>query len=73
MGFYDNGEGQHQKVVKISNNSAVIQSAKLKNNTEFYGQIHICDPNSDPDDDTDDTLFVWQVETNKSFSLAFKA
>lgn len=70
MGFYDNENGQHQKVVKISNNSAVIQNAKLKGNTEFYGQINICDPASNPDDNVGDTLFIWKVEANKSFSLA---
>ena len=70
MGFYDNEKGQHQKVVKISNNSASIQNAKLKGNTEFYGQINICDPTSDPEDDVDDALFIWKIEANKSFSLA---
>lgn len=70
MGFYDNEHGQNQKVVKIGNNSATIQSAKLKGNTEFYGQMNICDPNSNPEDDVIDTLFVWKVEKNKSLSLA---
>lgn len=70
MGFYDNEQGQHQRVVKISNNSATIQSAKLKGNTEFYGQINICNPSANPEDSTDDTLFVWKIEANKSLSLA---
>ena len=70
MGFYDNSENQKEKVVSISNNSAAIQSAKLKGNTEFYGQINICDPKSDPDDNVSDALFIWKVEQNGSFSLA---
>lgn len=69
MGFYDNSKSQNQKVVNISNNSATIQSAKLKGNTEFYGQINICDPKSNPDDNVDDTLFVWKIESNGSLSL----
>lgn len=70
MGFYDNQQGQHQRVVKISNNSAVIQSAKLKGATDFYGPMNICDPASDPEDAQVDTLFMWQIESNGSLSLA---
>lgn len=70
MGFYDNQKGQHQRVVKISNNSATIQNAKLKGNTEFYGQINICDPTSEPEDNVDDALFVLKIESNGSLSLA---
>lgn len=69
MGFYDNQQGQNQKVVKISNSSATIQNAKLKGDTDFYGPINICNPGSNPDDSTPDTLFVWQIEDNKSLSL----
>lgn len=58
------------EVVSISNSSATIQNAKLKGNTEFYGQINICDPESNPNDDVVDTLFIWKVEQNGSFSLA---
>ena len=70
MGFYDNSAGQDEKVVNISKSAATIQSAKLKGNTEFYGQINICDPKSDPTDNTVDTLFIWKVEQNGSLSLA---
>lgn len=70
MGFYDNSNEQHQKVVKISNNSALIKNAKFKGNTDFYGQINICDPSSDPEDNTEDALFIWKIEQNKSLSLA---
>lgn len=70
MGFYDNTENQNQKVVKLGNNSATIQEAKLKGNTAFYGQLNICDPDSNPDDNTEDVLFVWKVEHNGSLSLA---
>lgn len=70
MGFYDNSAGQNQKVVNISNNSATIQSARLKGNTDFYGQINICDPTSDPDDTTSDALFIFKIEpSNGSLSL----
>ena len=73
MGLYDNSNSKnpHQKVVYIKNNSATIKNSNLTGNTNFYGQINICDPDSKPDDaDEDDVLFVWQVEDNKSFSLA---
>lgn len=71
MGFYDNRENQHQKIVKISNHSATILNAKLKGNTEFYGQINICDPNAVSDDDVDDARFVWKIEeSNGSLSLS---
>ena len=70
MGFYDNQGGQAQKVVCISNNSAIIQNAKFKGNTDFYGQINMCNPSADAEDNLDDTLFVWQIESNGSLSLA---
>ena len=70
MGFYDNSTGQHQKVVYIKNNSATIQNANLKGNTNFYGQMNICDPATDPEDGTGDALFVWKIEQNGSLSLA---
>lgn len=70
MGFYDNQNGQDQKVVCISNNSAIIQNAKFKGNTDFYGQINMCNPSADAEDNLDDTLFVWQIESNGSLSLA---
>jgi hypothetical protein len=66
MGFYD----EDQKVVNISNQSATIKSAKLKGNTDFYGQINICDPKSIPEDNTVDNLFIFKIESNGSFSLA---
>lgn len=70
MGFYDNSNKQNEKVVSISNSAATIKNAKLNGNTEFYGQMNICDPNSNPDDNVSDALFVWKVEQNGSFSLA---
>ena len=70
MGFFDAQDGTAEEVVSISNKSAKIQTAKLKGNTEFYGQINICDPTSNPEDNTDDTLFIFKVEKNGSLSLA---
>lgn len=66
MGFYDS----KQKVVSISNQSATIKNAKLKENTDFYGQINICDPTSNPDDNTSDVKFIFKMEGDGSFSLA---
>lgn len=70
MGFYDNSKGQNEKVVSISNNSAAIQSAQLKGNTDFYGQLNICDPKSNPSDSVADALFIWKVEQDGSLSLS---
>ena len=70
MGFYDKSNGTEHKVVNISNQSATIQNAKLKGNTEFYGQINICEPTSNPEDNINDTLFIFKIESNGSLSLA---
>ena len=72
MGFYDNQQGQKQRVVKISNNSATIQNTKLKGDTEIYGELYMCDPTKDPEDDINDALFVWKIEENNSLSLSIK-
>lgn len=64
MGFYDNRNGQHSKVVNISNNSATIQNAILKgsggttiqNNATFNGEVNI-------------QGFIFKKESNNSLSL----
>lgn len=64
MGFYDNSEGQNQKVVSISNNQATIQNATFEgshgtyfdNMAVFMQQVRF-------------GPFVWQVEDNGSLSL----
>ena len=70
MGFYDATSGAAEKVVSISNQSATIQNTTLKGNTNIYGQINICNPEADPDDNTEDSLFIWKIEKNGSLSLA---
>lgn len=70
MGFYDATSGAAEKVVSISNQSATIQNTTLKGNTNIYGQINICNPESNPDDNTEDSLFIWKIEKNGSLSLA---
>ena len=63
MGFYDNSQGQNQKVVSIGNNAATIKnitvedSAEFNCNTTFKKNVRI-------------NNFVWQTESNVSFSLA---
>lgn len=58
------------EIVSISNKSATIKNAKLEGNTEFYGQINICDPSSNSRDNKDDSLFIWKIEQDGSLSLA---
>lgn len=63
MGLYDNSNGQNQKVVNISNNSATIKNLTVEDGAEF---------------DCDTTFnkqvnffgFVWKKESNGSLSLA---
>lgn len=63
MGFYDNSNGQNQKVVSISNNSATIKnltvndSATFNCNATFNQQVKFGN-------------FVWKTEDNDSLSLA---
>ena len=63
MGFYDNSNGQNQKVVNIGNNAATIKNltveddAEFNCNTTFNNQVQFCD-------------FVWKTEINGSLSLA---
>lgn len=76
MGFYDNTNGQHEKVVSISNNSANIKNATFEGengtifqndatfqqNATFEQQINIKTSDSTAG-------FAWKVEENGSLSL----
>lgn len=70
MGFYDNSNGQNEKVVNISNNSANIKNAifdgakntTFNNNAIFNQQINMYKSGSE-------SGFAFQIESNGSFSL----
>ena len=63
MGFYDNSEGQHQKVVSIGNNAATIKDLTVEDDAEFN-----C--NATFNKQVQFGNFVWQIESNGSLSLA---
>lgn len=64
MAFVDNSDGNPERVVIISNNSATIRNARLNGNTIINGEMHVHDPA------TESALFIWKLETNGSYSLA---
>lgn len=63
MGFYDNSEGQNQKVVSIGNNAATIKDLTVEDDAEFN-----C--NATFNKQIQFGNFVWQIESNGSLSLA---
>ena len=63
MGFYDNSEGQNQKVVSIGNNAATIKDLTVEDDAEFN-----C--NATFNKQVQFGNFVWQIESNGSLSLA---
>lgn len=64
MAFVDNTKKLKEEVVIISNNSATIRNANFNGNVTVDGEIHIYTS------DRESELFVWKVESNKSYSLA---
>ena len=63
MGFYDNSNGQNQKVVSIGNNAATIKNLTVEDDAEFN-----C--NAAFSKQIQFGNFVWQTESNGSLSLA---
>ena len=63
MGFYDNSDGQNQKVVSIGNNAATIKDLTVEDDAEFN-----C--NATFNKQIQFGNFVWQIESNGSLSLA---
>ncbi len=66
MGFYDNSEGQNQKVVNISNNAAIIKDLTVEVDAEFN-----CDASFNGSQ-VNFFGFVWKKEPNGSMSLVLE-
>ena len=66
MGFYDNSEGQNQKVVNISNNAAIIKDLTVEVDAEFN-----CDASFNGSQ-VNFFGFVWKKESNGSMSLVLE-
>lgn len=62
MGFYDNSVGQNQKVVSISNSAATIKNLTVQEGAQFDCDATFTEP-------VRMFNFMWQEETNGSFSL----
>lgn len=63
MGFYDNSEGKHQKVVYISNETANIDGLTVEK------KLNVTCP-ATFDDEVNFFGFIWKKESNGSLSLA---
>lgn len=63
MGFYDNSDGQNQKVVSIGNKSATIKNIIVEDGAEFNCDVTF-------NSEVNFFGFVWKQESNGSLSLA---